>query len=67
VTKPRIVKHGSVYMNYREFSDTEIFDHSKKGLWLLFFFVCVNKWAIQMYFGDYVFLRQHASERAAQN
>jgi hypothetical protein len=30
VTKPRIVKHGSIHMNDREFSDTEIFEHSRK-------------------------------------
>jgi hypothetical protein len=32
VTKPHIVKHGSIHMNDREFSDIEIFQHSRKGI-----------------------------------
>jgi hypothetical protein len=32
VTKPRIVKHGSIHMNDREFSDIEIFERSRKGI-----------------------------------
>jgi hypothetical protein len=31
VTKPRIVKHGSIHMNDREFSDIEIFERFEKG------------------------------------
>jgi hypothetical protein len=31
VTKPRIVKHGSIHVNDREFSDIEIFEQSRKG------------------------------------
>jgi hypothetical protein len=32
VTKPRIVKHRSIHMNDREFSDIEIFERSRKGI-----------------------------------
>jgi hypothetical protein len=32
VTKPRIVKQGSIHMNDREFLDIEIFERSRKGI-----------------------------------
>jgi Fe-S cluster assembly ATPase SufC len=32
VTKPRIVKHGSIHMNDREFSDIKIVERSRKGI-----------------------------------
>jgi hypothetical protein len=32
VTKPRIVKNGSMPMNDGEFSDIKIFEHSRKGI-----------------------------------
>jgi hypothetical protein len=32
VTKPCIVKHRSIHMNDREFSDIEIFERSRKGI-----------------------------------
>jgi hypothetical protein len=31
-TKPSIVKHRSIRMNGREFSDIQIFEHSRKGI-----------------------------------
>jgi hypothetical protein len=40
VTKPRIVKHGSIHMNDREFSDIEIFECSRKGISLFMLILC---------------------------
>jgi hypothetical protein len=37
VTKLRIVKHGSIHMNDREFSDIE---HSRKGMSLFMLILC---------------------------
>jgi hypothetical protein len=40
VTKPRIVKHRSIHMNDREFSDIDIFGRSSKGISLIMLMVC---------------------------
>jgi Fe-S cluster assembly ATPase SufC len=40
VTKPRIVKHGSIHLNDREFSDIEIFERSRKGISLFMPILC---------------------------
>jgi hypothetical protein len=40
VTKPRIVKDGSININDREFSDIEIFEHSRKGMSLFMRIIC---------------------------
>jgi hypothetical protein len=40
VTKPRIVKHGSIHMNDRKFSDIEIFEHSRNGMSLFMLILC---------------------------
>jgi hypothetical protein len=40
VTKPRIVKHESIHMNYLEFSDIEIFEHSRKVISLFMLILC---------------------------
>jgi hypothetical protein len=40
VTKPRIVKHRSIYMNDREFADIEIFERSRKGISLFMLILC---------------------------
>jgi hypothetical protein len=40
MTKPRIVKHRSIYMNDREFSDIEIFKHSRKRMSLFMLILC---------------------------
>jgi Fe-S cluster assembly ATPase SufC len=40
VTRPRIVKHGSIHMNGREFSDIEIFERSRKGISLFMLILC---------------------------
>jgi hypothetical protein len=32
VTKPRIVKYEGIHINDQEFSDIEIFQHSRKGI-----------------------------------
>jgi hypothetical protein len=42
VTKPRIVKHGSIHIYDREFSDIEIFERSRKGI-SLFMLISVKK------------------------
>jgi hypothetical protein len=49
VTKPRIVKHGSIHMNDREFSDIEIFEHSRKGISLFMLILFINTYASLMY------------------
>jgi hypothetical protein len=38
--QPRIVKHGSIHMNDREFSDIEFFEHSRKGISLFMLILC---------------------------
>jgi hypothetical protein len=40
VTKPRIVKHGSIHVDDREFSDIEMFEHSRKGISLFMLILC---------------------------
>jgi hypothetical protein len=40
VTKPRVVKHGSIHMNDQEFSDIEIFEHLRKGISLFMLILC---------------------------
>jgi hypothetical protein len=45
----RIVKHGSIYMNDREFSDIEIFEHSRKGISLFMLIYIINTYASSMY------------------
>jgi hypothetical protein len=40
VTKPRIVKHGSIHMNDGEFSDIEIFERLRKGISLFMLIFC---------------------------
>jgi hypothetical protein len=40
VTKPRIVKHRSIHMNGREFSDIENFERSRKGILLFMLILC---------------------------
>jgi hypothetical protein len=40
VTKPHVVKHGSIHINDREFSDIKIFEHSRKGISLFMFIFC---------------------------
>jgi hypothetical protein len=40
VTKPRIVKHRSIHVNDREFSDIEIFERSRKGISLFMLILC---------------------------
>jgi hypothetical protein len=35
-----IVKHGSIHVNNREFSDIEIFEHSRKGIPLFMLILC---------------------------
>jgi hypothetical protein len=40
VTKPCIIKHGSIHMNDWEFSDIEIFEHSRKGILLFMLILC---------------------------
>jgi hypothetical protein len=40
VTKPRIVKHGIIRVNDREFSDIDIFKHSRKGISLFMLILC---------------------------
>jgi hypothetical protein len=38
--KLRIVNHGGIHMNDREFSDIEIFEHSRKGISLFMLILC---------------------------
>jgi hypothetical protein len=33
-------KHGSIHMNDREFSDIEMFEHSRKGISMFMFILC---------------------------
>jgi hypothetical protein len=40
VTKPRIVKDGSIHMNDREFSDIKTFERSRKGILLFMLILC---------------------------
>jgi hypothetical protein len=40
VTRPRIVKDGSVHMNDREFSDIEVFERLRKGISLFMLILC---------------------------
>jgi hypothetical protein len=40
MTKPRIVKHGSIHMNDREFSDIEILERLRKGISLFTLILC---------------------------
>jgi hypothetical protein len=40
VTKPRIVKHGSIHMNDRAFSDIENIERSRKGISLFMLILC---------------------------
>jgi hypothetical protein len=40
VTKPSIVKHGSIHVNDREFSDIEMFERPRKGISLFMLILC---------------------------
>jgi hypothetical protein len=40
VSDQRIVKHGSIHMNDREFSDIEIFERSRKEISLFMLILC---------------------------
>jgi hypothetical protein len=49
VTKPRIVKHRSIHMNDREFSDIEIFDVREREYRCLCSYYVINTYASLMY------------------
>jgi hypothetical protein len=49
VTKLRVVKHGSIHMIDREFSDIEMFERSRKGIRCLCSYCVVNTYASLMY------------------
>jgi hypothetical protein len=49
VTKPRIVKHGSIHTNDREFSDIEIFNVREREYRCLCSYYVINTYASLMY------------------